>query len=209
MKTFFNDDSPGKRKAWIRDLEKVLSVARAAEFPRNLSWMDSTAVAELDMRAYVDFAKYARAKERDPKEAKKDYADERKSQFLKVTKTQWTRNKAFGADHLAQTMIHEFSHAALDTQDYVYGDIRNDDLSQLYQLAQGTLGPAGGTKLLQSTVQQLKNGKGEAFDSKSEGGTLAYRNADSFAYATAYLAHSGAKGERQARFQRLKDRVVT
>jgi insecticidal toxin complex protein TccC len=128
---------------------------------------------------------------------------------LKVTKTQWTRNKAFGADHLAQTMIHEFSHAALDTQDFVYGDIRNDDLSQLYQLAQGTLAPAGGTKLFQSTLEQLKNGKGEAFDKKAEGGTLAYRNADSFAYATAYLAHSGAKGERQARFQSLRARAVT
>jgi hypothetical protein len=28
MKAFFNDDSSGKRKAWIRDLHKVLSAAR-------------------------------------------------------------------------------------------------------------------------------------------------------------------------------------
>lgn len=86
-------------------------------------------------------------------------------------------------------MIHEFSHAALYTEDYAYRKIlAGVDLTPLYALPKGML--AKEDQL--DAYKNIMTPSGEENFAK-----IAYMNADSFSYATALLAYSASKDSKR------------
>lgn len=105
--------------------------------------------------------------------------------------------KKVGDDYMALLLIHEFSHAALYTGDFVYSaNFPEINPLPLYSLPVGQV-----LEKHQLLAYKNRGGNiGEAADFQK----LAYNNADSFSYATTLLAYSASKDSKQReQFQRL------
>ncbi|WGL99275.1 hypothetical protein QE177_05190 [Arsenophonus sp. aPb] len=126
------------------------------------------------------------------------YKEEKETPYLESNVKEWySTQKRVGDDFMAQTMIHEFSHAALFTEDYVYGfNTPEVNPVPLYTLPVGNV-----PKKYQLITYASRGGNtGEAANFQM----LAYGNADSFAYATTLLAYSASKqSKRKEQFERF------
>jgi insecticidal toxin complex protein TccC len=211
MAKYFNDAGQERIRQWKTDLSKVGAVAKHTKVPRNLMLVDDgygggqheRSVAMIDGVEYSGFKKYTRSVDRaiksyegDPKalseqlkEKKKLYKSERESKFLLVNSKNWrVLNDKGGAVDLVHTIIHEFSHAALGTEDYVYRRVLNGkDHTPLFDLAVGSPRPDIQLPAFQYLIANTEN---------PNFSDVAYRNADSFAAATVELveASRGMRG---------------
>ena len=211
MTKYFNDAGQERIRQWKTDLSKVGAVAKNTKIPRNLTLVDDgygggqhkRSVAMIDGVEYSEFKKYTSSVDRavesyegDPKalseqlkEKKKLYKSERESQFLLVNSKNWRiLNDMGGEVDLVHTIIHEFSHAALGTEDYVYRRVLNGkDHTQLFDLAVGSPRPDIQLPAFQYLIANTEN---------PNFSDVAYRNADSFAAATVELveASRGMRG---------------
>ncbi|KPW43907.1 Insecticidal toxin protein [Pseudomonas syringae pv. antirrhini] len=201
IKRFFGVDSVEFKARWKDDIDKVLRVARETSM-RNVDILDSdkpedTVTALLDMERYKGFSHYLAATERvtrqsaSPKELnremtqlRKNYRDQRDEKFLRINRKTWGEaKKATGKSFIAQVLIHEFSHAALNTMDYVYGKAKEgQDPTPLLDLAAGKVDKNSATL-----------GKHYRNDTNKTFAELAYGNADSFASAVMYVKRSASK----------------
>lgn len=78
---------------------------------------------------------------RQTNEKEKLYKAQKQAKFLQANLKNWSIAKEKGGDdYVEPIMIHEFSHAALYTEDYAYGKIlAGVDLTPLYALPKGML----------------------------------------------------------------------
>ncbi|POD80050.1 toxin [Pseudomonas syringae group genomosp. 3] len=201
MRRFFGANDAELKSRWKNDIDKVLRVARETAI-RNVEITESdesgkTVVASLDMKRYSGFARYLVATTRaasnsaspgelksEMAEVRKDYHEERGEKFLMVHKRVWGEAKrAAGKSYSAHVLIHEFSHAALDTMDYVYGKAKEgQDPTPLFELAEGKVDTGAATL-----------GNHYRADTKITPSGLAYDNADSFAAAVMFVKRSASK----------------
>jgi insecticidal toxin complex protein TccC len=216
MNLFFGDSSPERKMHWKEDLGKVQALMDDTNVSRDfkdIPWREGlTTVAQIDQREYQDFRIYRQSMERTVEQSKElswmekrklisekkvDLKDYKGAKFLQANKENWQQLRQItDKDFMAQTIIHEFSHTAAGTEDYVYGKVLSGmDPSSLYELPQGQVVPK----------DQL-----EAYRKKLQGGgeidfhQLAYENADSFAYATTLLSFAESKQAiRREKYQNL------
>ncbi|MBM0208750.1 Insecticidal toxin protein [Pseudomonas syringae pv. maculicola] len=201
MNRFFRRHDAELKYRWKNDIDKVLRVARETAI-RNVEITESdepgkTVTASLDMKRYSGFARYLSATtraalnsaspgelKREMAEVRKDYRDERGEKFLMVHRRVWGEaRRAAGKSYSAQVLIHEFSHAALDTMDYVYGKAKEgQDPTPLFELAEGKVDTGAATL-----------GKHYRADTRVTPPELAYNNADSFAAAVMFVKRSASK----------------
>ncbi|RMO78010.1 Insecticidal toxin protein [Pseudomonas syringae pv. philadelphi] len=214
MKRFFGDNSAELKSRWKNDIDKVLRVIRETAM-RNVNIMDSdepeaTVTASLDMKNYLNFARYQSATARvalnstspgdlksEMTQIRKDYRDERNEKFLNIHRETWREAKrAAGKSYIAHVMIHEFSHAALDTMDYVYGKAKaGQDPGPLFDLAKGIVDTSAATL-----------GNHYRSDTRMTPPQLAYNNADSFAAAVMFAKRSASKkASEQALYKQFFD----
>ncbi|WP_230381404.1 RHS repeat-associated core domain-containing protein, partial [Pseudomonas guariconensis] len=202
MHVFFGDSTEAHKQAWKQELIKVKSVALETSVSRNaVAITTSNMVAEVDMSQARFFLGYVDAVERlgNVKEAKSkkdykqqlnekknDYADARNAKFLRVDEENWKVAGRRGEDFLIKTLIHEFSHAAVDTLDYFYGKIKEgEDPTPLYGLPRGKVDLAA----------QGSDYKKVSQKSDIDYAQLSRRNADSFGYAALMLSFSESRQE--------------
>jgi len=116
------------------------------------------------------------------------YKDEKETPYLESNVQQcYKLQKKVGDDYMALLLIHEFSHAALYTADYVYAANNTNEINPLplYGLPVGNV-----SKKYQLLNYERRGGNtGDASTFQD----LAYNNADSFALATTLLAYSASK----------------
>ena len=205
MNIFFGDTSDTRKNIFRNDLIKTRELMLDFDVDINLNESplseESNSIATTDMNKYNEYASYRnvikkyesmlgdnnkKEIEKILREKDKLYATQRKSKFIQVNSKNWgVARKYAGDDYIAQVMIHEFSHAALDTVDYVYGkSLSGIDPTPLFFLPSGNV-----PEEYQQPPLRLKNIKpGKEYLSE-----IAYKNADSFAYATTFLAYSSSK----------------
>ena len=212
MNDYFKDASPERVRQWKADLSEVRDVAKNTKIPRNVKLVGDCddggayrkSVALLDMLKYEEFKKYTDSLDRvaknydgdkkalaeQIKEKKKNYKSERNNKFLLVNPKNWKVVKdQRGEVDVVLTMIHEFSHAALSTEDYAYKRIlEGKDHAPLYDLAAGSLAPEAQLPALKSLIASGK---------KLNYSNVAYANADSFAAATVALVEVSRNRKKQ------------
>ncbi|PTR29255.1 RHS repeat domain-containing protein [Pseudomonas sp. GV085] len=203
MIKYFNDASPQRIARWSADLLKVIDVAKSTKIHRNLELigddyeggMYKKAVAMVDGKEYSEFKIYTDSVGRtlrnfadnkkelaeQLKEKKTQYKAERNKKFLRVNEKNWKVVKDLrGVVDLVLTMIHEFSHVALGTEDYVYKKIlEGKNHAPLFDLAVGR--PSADSRL--PALNDLITSAGGSLNFSD----VAYANADSFAAATVAL----------------------
>lgn len=216
MITFFGDASDARKKRWSKNLTSVLELMNETEVSKNFielsSHEEDSTIAQIDHNELSQYSQYRNAKRNvyrnaefmDKKEVKRQLAEKEKlykvqkqAKFLQANQENWNKAKQMlGEEHMALIMIHEFSHAALGTEDYTYGKIlAGIDLMPLYSLPLGPL-----AKEYQFFAYEHIMTKPDEKDFAE----IAYTNADSFAYATTLLAYSASKdSKRREKFQRF------
>ncbi len=158
MNLFFGDSSPERRMQWKEDLGKVQALMEDTNVSRDfkeIPWREGlTTVAQIDQKEYQNFRIYRQGMDRTAEQSKElswmekrgfisekkvDLKDYKGARFLQANREKWQEQRQItDKDFMAQTIIHEFSHAAAGTEDYVYGKVLSGmDPSSLYELPQG------------------------------------------------------------------------
>lgn len=209
MTTFFGDTSSELKEKWSKDLAKVQEFMNETDVGKNFIELPqiemNNAIAQIENNELSRYLEYRNAKKNvyrnaefmDKKEVKRQlnekeklYKAQKQAKFLQANLKNWSIAKEKGGDdYVERIMIHEFSHAALYTEDYAYGKIlAGVDLTPLYALPKGML----------AKEDQLDAYKDIMTLSGEENFTrIAYMNADSFSYATTLLAYSASKDSKQ------------
>lgn len=210
MKRFFGSFDAELKQQWELDIRKTLVVAKATQ-PINFDLSASAdntkahVVAEVDMKQFADFARFMTATKRASKsstqsgiinreqaEVRKDYKDEMETRFLKVVQSNWEKTrKKTSASFMANILIHEFSHAAVDTKDFAYGKAKEGvDPTPLFELTtEATEVSTAGSDFKQSVGMKPV--------------TRAYQNADSFAGAIVFLKRAKSRKTSERALYRL------
>ena len=216
MDVFFNDSSNDRKNTWRADLKKIKEAIESTSFDQNIGidTHESNVAAHIDARVKNALAgQKARlesliemARPEDRRQLIKDSAENNKysdaARYLYVNAVTIEKaEKDYGKDFSSTIMIHEFSHFAIDTEDFAYSEEKGSPLA-LYQLARGIELTAPHRDMRKKsgfpTHMIPKTPSGQIDNSE-----LAYRNADSFAYATTALAYTSSKKEH--RHRRLKE----
>jgi insecticidal toxin complex protein TccC len=203
MLKYFNDASSERISRWVNDLLKVIDVAKMTKIHRNLELIDDDyeggiykkSVAMVDGKKYSDFKVYSDSIFRtirnfsdnkkelaeQLKDKKNQYKAQRNKKFLLVNQKNWNVFKELGGEAmLVSAAIHEFSHVAVGTQDYVYKRIlEGKNNTPLFDLAAGQ--PSADSRLPALTRLISETGRNLNYSD------VAYSNADSFAEATVAL----------------------
>ncbi|MDE1196233.1 MAG: RHS repeat protein [Pseudomonas sp.] len=210
MKRFFGSSDAELKQQWEVDIRKTLVVAKATQ-PINFDLSASNdatkphVVAEVDMKQFADFRRFMTATKRasnsstqsgdikrEQAEVRKDYKDEMETRFLKVVQPNWEKTrKNTSATFMANILIHEFSHAAVDTKDFAYGKAKEGvDPTPLFELTtDATEVSTAGSDFNQSVGMTPVR--------------RAYKNADSFAGAIVFLARAKSRKTSERALYRL------
>ncbi|MDR5615721.1 RHS repeat-associated core domain-containing protein [Arsenophonus sp.] len=216
MATFFGDTSSELKERWSKDLTSMQDFMKAFNVDKNfvtLSDGEGAPIASVDLLKRQSYWRYwgpikkvqRDAEFLDKKQVKKllaekevSYKDEKKTPYLESNAKMWYQTQQrVGDDFMTQIIIHEFSHAALYTEDFVYGaNFPEVNPLPLYSLPVGKVPE----KYQLLTYKSRGGNMGEAADFQR----LAYANADSFAFATTLLAYSASKdSKRREQFERF------
>jgi insecticidal toxin complex protein TccC len=200
MRLFFGSADPELKQRWKNDIEKTLEVAKATK-ARNFDLIKSKGddgpsfAAEVDMAEYADFARFFAAKKRassrdqtstgmrrEMANVRESYADERQAKFLKVGQRNWEKTRlATNANYMTGVLIHEFSHAAVNTRDFAYGKAKEGvDPTPLFQLPT-------------DAVEISAPGADFRHSFSLTPTERAYQNADSFSGAIMFLKRAKSK----------------
>lgn len=216
MTTFFGNASAELKKKWSKDLTDMQELMKAFNINKNFIIMpdgEHAPIASVDRLKQESYWKYWGAIKRirrdaefmDKKQVKQLlaekevlYKEDKEAPYLESSNKGWyATQKRLGDDFMTHTVIHEFSHAALYTEDYVYGaNFPEVNPLPLYGLPVGKV-----PEKYQLVTYRIRGGNfGDANDFQE----LAYQNADSFAFATMLLAYSASKkSKRREQFERL------
>jgi len=177
LSKFFNlDNTEIDRTAFADDIEEIITVAQQTNIEHHSYFSEEDLIAGL----HPDRFDKARDSLLNNQEVKIKY--------LAINKKQWDDHKKItGPETLSAVLIHEFSHAAIETVDLVYETAISGFRSfyNLFLLPQGKLSQEFGTEYYKNvrTNARLTNNPLPYSE-------LAYSNADSFALAALSLSFS-------------------
>ncbi|MFB9160268.1 RHS repeat-associated core domain-containing protein, partial [Chromobacterium violaceum] len=222
MLTYFNDTSVRARDLFKSNIISTRDFLKYTSMKKNVVMLNdksSSSIAYVEPNEIGNFRYYinrVRRSERDFSgrelvrevgEAKKDYVDDLRNKFLTIN-NHWFNSRRNPDDYLASALIHEFSHAALNTSDFVYGYSRTT--------TEGSSSPLLGNpeplfKLRAGKLDKSELALGahqQAIWSYSSDNQfkLAESNADSFAYAIRAL-YSSQGDESQKKYYKRTVKV--
>ncbi|ADP11164.1 insecticidal toxin protein [Erwinia sp. Ejp617] len=203
--------------AWKEGLKLTISIASEFHVKRNLNInkeKEWASVAHVESQELSSYRKYyqpvARIKNSDMSKSEMkrsisevniNYQSERNEKYLNISKGLFRENvERFGKAHAPTMLIHEFSHAANNTGDYMYAVAFREkpneiSYSNLHALQEGTLSD---------------NLKCDYMDYNTDPKKAAMNNADTFAHASSLLyfssKSSGAESKRYKEFLIQKER---
>ncbi|WP_124634208.1 hypothetical protein [Burkholderia cenocepacia] len=212
---YFNDSSPEAIRWFGEQIKKIHAYMMYTSVKRNFQITKSDSIGarylakvekndiSQSLRNYIE-SQQRLADDHDGKELaalrrekKNDYRGQINDKFITINMNFY--GKVGGADERAVNLIHEFSHAALNTYDYVYAgrdfsdpkfrSLKSPDQSAIFRLGRGKLLSMDEEKQQRTlgdhaTLHDLFNATAD------QQSAFAKRNADSLAYAiqAAYLA---------------------
>lgn len=229
LELFFSDSSHAWRKTLISNLKEMSQYMRHLDHSKHINIIDdaqSRMGAEVDMRKSAGLRNYLGYKSRLPDFLEKKEASEllkQKREELKeslgvkfITINAANFNESKKDEFLSTILIHEISHAAVDTMDFMYVHANDappldteavqGEPSPLFRLAHGliasdlTLEPTLNPSQSSQVLQNLSGGRIGL-------SALAKNNADSIAYAVRALYSSSKPGELLRYYERTVGRA--
>lgn len=230
LKLFFRDNSPAWRQKLVSKLKLISQYTKHLKRAKNIKVIKnakSQMGAEIDMRTSAALRRYLEYKnnmsdflgEKQRSQLLKQKREELKelldSPFMTINSVNFNNSKK--DDFLSAILIHEISHAAIDTMDFMYvhasapppldTEAVQGEPSPLFRLARGlitnnlalepTLSPSQ-----HNLVFQCLSGDKAGFSA------LAKNNADSIAYAVRELYSSSRSGESLRYYERTVGRAA-